>query len=250
MATATTDTTAAGLPAEDERTREEILRRAAGEARPLLLAGGAVISMDPRLGDWERADVLIGGDVIVGVGPGLLSAAGDDGMLVVDCAGTVVLPARVDFTAPGAGSSLTPGVRADVAVVRLQEPAGTPDGPVEHRAGHLDTLLSAGRVLRFRGLPLGAEAERPGDGGQPMTAGRNGIHPHVGTWVDETGFLEQELTVDGRYDETRGGRPHAFQGRYWVDGDRIDYLDDLGFWAFGEVRDGVLHHAGYRMTRR
>ncbi|WP_245900986.1 Atu4866 domain-containing protein [Prauserella shujinwangii] len=32
-----------------------------------------------------------------------------------------------------------------------------------------------------------------------------------------------------RYDGTPGGRPHACQGRFWIDGDRIDYLDDLGF---------------------
>jgi hypothetical protein len=55
------------------------------------------------------------------------------------------------------------------------------------------------------------------------------------------------LTADGRYDETRGGRPHAYEGRYWIDGDRIDYLDDLGFWAFGEFRGEELHHAGYAM---
>ncbi|MEU6716361.1 Atu4866 domain-containing protein [Nonomuraea sp. NPDC046802] len=37
-------------------------------------------------------------------------------------------------------------------------------------------------------------------------------------WVDTEDFLHQELTSDGRYDETRGGRPHALQGRYRVDG--------------------------------
>lgn len=41
-------------------------------------------------------------------------------------------------------------------------------------------------------------------------------------YVDETGFLHQELTADGRYDETRGGRPHAYQGRFWINGDRIE----------------------------
>jgi hypothetical protein len=55
--------------------------------RPILLTGGTVITMDPRLGDWEQADVLIGGSVIVGVGPGLLTAADDDNMNVIDCAG-------------------------------------------------------------------------------------------------------------------------------------------------------------------
>ncbi|MGY1841448.1 MULTISPECIES: Atu4866 domain-containing protein [unclassified Modestobacter] len=81
---------------------------------------------------------------------------------------------------------------------------------------------------------------------------RTGAEPQsmVGAWVDETGFLVQELLPDGRYDETRDGRPHAYQGRYWVEGNRIEYLDDLGFRASGELRDGVLHHGGYRMTRR
>lgn len=74
--------------------------------------------------------------------------------------------------------------------------------------------------------------------------------PYLGMWIDETDFLHQELTADGRYDETRGGRPHAYQGRIWIEGDRIDYLDDLGFWAFGEFRDGALYHAGYVLRRR
>jgi hypothetical protein len=69
----------------------------------------------------------------------------------------------------------------------------------------------------------------------------------MGVWIGEHDFLHQELTPDGRYDETRGGRPHAYEGRYWIDGDRIDYLDDLGFWAFGEFRGEELHHAGYAM---
>ncbi|WP_319194922.1 Atu4866 domain-containing protein [Streptomyces sp. DK15] len=30
----------------------------------------------------------------------------------------------------------------------------------------------------------------------------------------------------------------------------MDYLDDLGFWAYGEFRDGTMHHAGYRFTHR
>ncbi|MFJ4188239.1 Atu4866 domain-containing protein [Kitasatospora sp. NPDC089509] len=45
-------------------------------------------------------------------------------------------------------------------------------------------------------------------------------------------------------------RLSAYQGSYWITGNRIDYLDDLGFWAYGEFQDGILHHAGYRFTRR
>ncbi|MGY1523778.1 Atu4866 domain-containing protein [Streptomyces sp. MN3] len=67
--------------------------------------------------------------------------------------------------------------------------------------------------------------------------------------MTRTGFLRQELTADVRYDETRRGRTHAHQGRFWVDGDRVDYLDDLGFRAYGEFKGDELHHAGY-VTKR
>ncbi len=53
--------------------------------------------------------------------------------------------------------------------------------------------------------------------------------------IDASDFLHQKLTADGHYDETRRGRPHAFQGRFWIDGARIDYL---GFWAFGNFGTG------------
>ncbi|MFF0967219.1 Atu4866 domain-containing protein [Streptomyces sp. NPDC003703] len=46
-----------------------------------------------------------------------------------------------------------------------------------------------------------------------------------------------------------GGWPSTCQGRYWITGNGIDYLDDLGFWAFGEFRDGCLPHARHRFTR-
>ena len=47
---------------------------------------------------------------------------------------------------------------------------------------------------------------------------------------------------DGRYDEARGQRRSAYTGRYTVTGDHIDYVDDTGFTATGDVRDGVLFH--------
>ncbi|MFF1545012.1 hypothetical protein [Streptomyces sp. NPDC058291] len=78
------------------------------------------------MGDWQEADVLIGGSVIVGIGPGLLTAAGDDNMIVIDCAGTLVLPAATDFTTPHTSATLTPGQAADIAVLRL---ADTPSLP-------------------------------------------------------------------------------------------------------------------------
>ncbi|WP_241563216.1 Atu4866 domain-containing protein [Streptomyces sp. E1N211] len=67
--------------------------------------------------------------------------------------------------------------------------------------------------------------------------------------MTRTSFLHQELTADGRYDETRGGRTHAYQGRFWIDGDRVDYLDDLGFRAYGGFTGDELQHAGHVMKR-
>ncbi|MEV5422761.1 Atu4866 domain-containing protein [Streptomyces cellulosae] len=67
-------------------------------------------------------------------------------------------------------------------------------------------------------------------------------HPYVGMWVTADGHIRQELLPDGRYDEARGTRRSAYTGRYTVTGDHIDYVDDTGFTATGDVRDGVLYH--------
>ena len=74
-------------------------------------------------------------------------------------------------------------------------------------------------------------------------------HPYVGMWVTEDGHVRQELRADGRYDEARGNRQSAYQGRYEIDGDTIQYWDDTGFTADGRFIDGVLHHGGMIMYR-
>ncbi|WP_434450054.1 Atu4866 domain-containing protein [Lentzea sp. E54] len=214
------------------------------QGRPLLLTGGTVITANPLIGDFQEADVLIGGPVIVGVGPGLLTAAGDDNMIVIDCAGTVVLPDATDFSEPRKSRTLTPGEAADIAVLRLADAPGTPAGATPARGGHLDVLITDGQVRVWNGRPL--------DDTSPVTheePPHDPAHPYVGMWVNENNFVRQELLPDGRYDEARGDRASAYQGRYWINGTRIDYLDDLGFWAFGEFENGTLHHAGYRFTR-
>ena len=73
--------------------------------------------------------------------------------------------------------------------------------------------------------------------------------PFVGMWVTEDGRIRQELLADGRYDEARDGRRHAYQGRYEITGEHIDYWDDTGFTAEGDFVDGVLHHIGLRFHR-
>ena len=74
-------------------------------------------------------------------------------------------------------------------------------------------------------------------------------HPYVGMWVTEDGHVRQELLPNGRYDEARGARESAYQGRYEVDGNQIRYWDDTGFTADGTFIDDVLHHGGMIMYR-
>jgi 5-hydroxyisourate hydrolase-like protein (transthyretin family) len=69
-------------------------------------------------------------------------------------------------------------------------------------------------------------------------------HPYIGMWVTGDGRVRQELLPDGRYDEARGQRKSAYQGRYEVKGSHIDYWDDTGFTADGEFVDDVLYHGG------
>ncbi len=58
----------------------------------LVLQGGCVLSLDPRVGDLAQADVLIEGDRIAAIGAGLHAAGGD----IVDARGMLVLPGFVD----------------------------------------------------------------------------------------------------------------------------------------------------------
>lgn len=67
---------------------------------------------------------------------------------------------------------------------------------------------------------------------------------YVGLWVTADGAVRHRLLPDGRYDEARGTRESAYQGRYRLTGDHIDYVDDTGFTADGDFRDGVLYHGG------
>lgn len=75
-------------------------------------------------------------------------------------------------------------------------------------------------------------------------------HSYVGMWVTADGHIRHELLPNGRYDEARGTRESAYQGRYEIVGNHIEYWDDTGFTANGEFIDGVLYHAGMVMFRR
>jgi 5-methylthioadenosine/S-adenosylhomocysteine deaminase len=59
-----------------------------GRKRRILLRGGVVLTLDPKVGDFENADVLIDGTRIADIRPGIAAADAE----VVDCAGTIVMP--------------------------------------------------------------------------------------------------------------------------------------------------------------
>ncbi|MET9551225.1 Atu4866 domain-containing protein [Streptomyces sp. NPDC006645] len=226
--------------------------------RPVLFTNARVLTADPLIGTMPGADVLLVGALIVGVGPGIVTAAQDDNAIVVDCTGTTVVPAVVDTVALAGGrgrrsayvATLTPGNVGDLLVVpdELAPDILSAHTALLSRPDQVRALVAAGEPVIWAGADAPGHPTAP-EAGTPDAQDLTGS-ARTGVWVDRNDFLHQELTADGRYDETRGGRPHAYQGRYWIDGDRIDYLDDLGFWAFGEFRGEELHHAGYEMRQR
>jgi len=60
--------------------------------RRYIIRGGAVMSMDPQVGDFPQADVLIEGKKIVAVGPNLRA----NGAAVIDATGRIVMPGFID----------------------------------------------------------------------------------------------------------------------------------------------------------
>ena len=68
--------------------------------------------------------------------------------------------------------------------------------------------------------------------------------------VTQDGHIRHQLLPNGRYVEARGTKEKAYQGRYRLSGDHIDYVDDTGFTADGEFRGGILYHAGMILHRQ
>lgn len=76
-------------------------------------------------------------------------------------------------------------------------------------------------------------------------------HPYTGMWVTDDGRVRHELLPNNRYDEARGSRESAYQGRYEITGNHIEYWDDTGFTADGDfVDDNTLHHGGMILRRQ
>lgn len=72
---------------------------------------------------------------------------------------------------------------------------------------------------------------------------------YVGMWVTKDGYIRHELLPNGRYDEARGKKKSAYQGRYTLTGNHIDYVDDTGFTADGDFRDEALYHGGMVLVK-
>lgn len=103
----------------------------------------------------------------------------------------------------------------------------------------------------FTGIPKGhTEMTAQVDPPAAAPAGVSRSHPYVGMWVTADGRVRHNLLPNGRYDEARGSRESAYQGRYEVRGNEILYWDDTGFTADGTFVDGVLHHGGMILHRR
>jgi 5-methylthioadenosine/S-adenosylhomocysteine deaminase len=64
----------------------------AAPARPILIKGGCVLTLDRALGDFEAADILIEGKTITAVRPNISAANAE----VIDAARMIVMPGLVD----------------------------------------------------------------------------------------------------------------------------------------------------------
>lgn len=154
---------------------KEILSNDKG--RPVLFAHARILTMDPLIGTMSGADLLFVGSLLVGVGPGIITAAGDDDAIVVDCTGLTIAPAVVDTVALSGGrghrseyvATLAPGNTPDFLVLPDELAADVPSAvaTLMTRPGQVRALVAAGRPVlwaapTFRvGPPPPRRASRP-----------------------------------------------------------------------------------------
>ncbi len=83
----------------------------------MLIKGGAVVTVDSRLGDLDRGDVLIDGDRIAAIGPALAAPAG---AATIDASGMIVMPGLVNAHLHTWQSALR-GIAGDWTVARYMQ---------------------------------------------------------------------------------------------------------------------------------
>lgn len=168
-----------------------------------------------------------------------------DRPMTIDGAGATVVPLLVDTVfaseTPPAGDAfdLVPGRPASFAVVAGSVSASSIRTMLVVRPRDLIAVVVHGKLVAEHGRPVRSAKD----------AAVSANDSRVGAWTDPRRDMTQYLGPDGRYTETRSGRRDAWTGAYWLDEDRITYLDDTGFWAFGQYHHGILHHAGFVLRR-
>src|SRR5262249_42874013 len=90
--------------------------------RRYIIRGGSVMSLDPQVGDFAQADVLVEGKKILAVGPNLQAG----GAAVIDATGRIVMPGFID-THHHQFETVLRSFLAD-GVLRQDSPTGTPSG--------------------------------------------------------------------------------------------------------------------------
>jgi Agrobacterium tumefaciens protein Atu4866 len=162
---------------------------------------------------------------------------------IIDASGAAIVPLMVDTAvrARPAGergiNDLVEGNSATFAVTRSRVGESQIRGALMINPDDLVAVVIAGKLMAWQGAPTSA------------AAAEQGSPTWVGAWIDDANAMEQHLLENGRYTETRSGRIDAYTGRYWTHGKHIAYLDDTGFWAFGEQYEDVLYHAHFVLKR-
>ena len=82
-----------GAAVGDAGTLEREWRQPPATNRPILLRGGTIVSLDPKVGDFARGDVLIDGKKIAGVGDQVKAPPQAQ---VIDATNTILIPGFVD----------------------------------------------------------------------------------------------------------------------------------------------------------
>ncbi len=92
-----TRSAAAAAPSpEDAKTLDRLQKANTDAARRILIKGVTVVSMDAKVGNLPRGDVLIEGDRIKDIAPDLGIAARDGKAIVLDARNSIVFPGFVD----------------------------------------------------------------------------------------------------------------------------------------------------------
>jgi len=160
----------------------------------------------------------------------------------IDVQGASIVPLLVEngLRARAAGNEqswdLVAGNAATFAVTRQHVTAAQVRGTLMIAPDDLIAIIVDGEMIAWEGRPA------------TDTISTN-PNMWTGTWVDRPHALAQHLLPEGRYTETRNGRADAYTGLYWTRTNRIVYLDDSGFWAFGLQHHNTLYHAHFTMRR-